>query len=119
ERCRDEGTARAELLLLPEPAAGRRPDQGEPALVPDRAPATLPARPRPPGRRSAVAPDIRAPAVGRGASGGPGPAPSSHRHPPSRHGEPRAFGRRLASPCRNALIGGKPRPAQIRDGPRG
>src|SRR6266446_6396550 len=43
ERSGDEGTARAELLLLSEPAAGRRAGPGEPALVPGRTPKTLPA----------------------------------------------------------------------------
>src|SRR6266545_3987593 len=111
ERSGDEGTARAELLLLSEPAAGRRAGPGEPALVSGRTPKTLPASPSPAGRRRAVVTDICAPAVGRGAPGGPGPAPSSQRHSPPRHGESRASARRNARACRVALIGGTPEPA--------
>src|SRR6266705_2584477 len=106
ERSGDEGTARAELLLLSEPAAGRGAGPGEPTLVPGRTPKTLPASPSHAGRRRAVVTDICAPALGRGAPGGPGPAPSSHRHSPPRHGEPRASARRNARAGRVALIGG-------------
>src|SRR5437899_11418662 len=104
ERSGDEGTAAAELLLLPEPAAGRRAHPGEPALFPGRTPETLSAGPGPAGRRCALDTDLRAPAMGRGASGGPGPAPSSHGYSPPRHGEPRAFPRRSARARRVALI---------------
>src|SRR6266446_6456390 len=119
ERSGDEGTARAELLLLSEPAAGRCAGPGEPALVPGRTPKTLPASPSPAGRRRAVVTDIRAPAVGRRAPRGPGPAPSSHRHSPPRHSEPRASARRSARACRVALIGGRPEPARLRQAPEG
>src|SRR6266705_2907546 len=119
ERSGDEGTARAELLLLSEPAAGRRAGPGEPALVPGRTPKTLPASPSPAGRRRALATDICAPAVGRGAPGGPGPAPSSHRNSPPRHGEPRASTRRSARASRVALIGGTPEPARLRQAREG
>src|SRR5713101_3908950 len=119
ERSGDEGTARAELLLLSEPAAGRCAGPGEPALVPGRTPKTLPASPSPAGRRRAVVTDIRAPAVGRCAPRGPGPAPSSHRHSPPRHGEPRASARRSARACRVALIGGRPEPARLRQAREG
>src|SRR5205814_2083675 len=86
ERGRAAGGAGAELLLLSQPAPGRRADPRQPAQLARRARAPLPARAGAAGRRHAVDPHLRAARLGRDASGGPespvapdGPSPPQHR----------------------------------------
>ncbi len=107
ERGGGEGSARDELLLLSEPAAGRRADPGEPALLPVGAPAALPARPGHARGGAAVASALRTPAVGRRSIRRQRTAASPDRYPPSRHGEPRDRARPGSGPRRHPLTGAR------------
>src|SRR5207249_2223934 len=85
DRGGEQGAAHAELFFLPEPDARWHADPRQPAHVPHRAAATLPPCPVPARTGVAVAADLRAPQLGRGARRRARAAPAPDGLQPSRH----------------------------------
>src|SRR5207245_10559553 len=84
DRGGEQGAAHAELFFLPEPDARWHADPSQPAHVPHRAAATLPPCPVPARTGVAVAADLRAPQLGRGARRRARAAPAPDGLQPSR-----------------------------------
>src|SRR5262249_25152634 len=82
--------AGAKFLLLSQPAARRRADPRQPAVVARRASPAVSARAGAARRRHAVDSGLRAARVGRDAARGPQSASASHRAAPAQHGHARA-----------------------------